>query len=102
MAGGLAPPVRRAGAEHVFHLYVTRTPDRAGDSRRAARDTGVGTGIHYPMPVHLQPAYAGRVALGPAGCAHTEQASREVLSLPLYPELTDEQVEAVCAALRTL
>ena len=66
------------------------------------REAGIGTGIHYPVPVHLQPAYRDRVPLGPAGCTETERAAREVLSLPMYPELTDEQVERVCAALRGL
>jgi dTDP-4-amino-4,6-dideoxygalactose transaminase len=55
--------------------------------------------VHYPVPVHLQPAYAERVALGPSLCAATEQAAAEILSLPMYPELTDAQVAAVCAAL---
>jgi dTDP-4-amino-4,6-dideoxygalactose transaminase len=49
--------------------------------------------------VHLQPAYAGRVALGPSRCVESERAAAEVLSLPMWPELTDNQVEAVCAAL---
>jgi dTDP-4-amino-4,6-dideoxygalactose transaminase len=63
---------------------------------------GIGTGIHYPVPVHAQPAYAGRVALGPAGCAETAQAAREVFSLPMYPELTEAQVARVCEAIRAL
>jgi dTDP-4-amino-4,6-dideoxygalactose transaminase len=63
------------------------------------RGRGVGTGVHYPVPVHLQPAYAGRVALGPSRCVESERAAAEVLSLPMWPELTDNQVEAVCAAL---
>ena len=62
----------------------------------------MGSGIHYPVPVHLQPAYAGRVALGPSGCAETEAAAREILSLPIYPELTNGDVETVCAVLTTL
>ena len=53
------------------------------------RESGVGTGIHYPVPVHCQPAYAGRVALGPSGCPETENAAKEILSLPIYPEMTD-------------
>jgi hypothetical protein len=64
------------------------------------RAAGVATGIHYPIPVHLQPAYLGRVPLGPSRCRQSELASREVLSLPLYPELSDAQVEQVCTALR--
>ena len=66
------------------------------------RENGVGTGIHYPVPVHCQPAYAGRVALGPSGCRETEIAAKQILSLPIYPELTDAEVETVCAALKTL
>lgn len=98
---GLAPPVRRAGAEHVFHLYVLRHPDRDAIMARL-KASGIGAGIHYPVPVHAQPAYAGRIALGPAGCAETERAARQVFSLPMYPELGDAQVERVCAALRDL
>ena len=97
----LRAPARRAGADHVFHLYVVRAPQRDAMQARL-RALGVASGVHYPTPVHLQPAYRGRVALGPSGCRQSEAASREVLSLPLYPELTDAQVEQVCAALRTL
>jgi hypothetical protein len=99
--GPLVAPLRRDGAEHVFHQYVTRVPDRIGAQARL-RAEGIGTGVHYPVPVHLQPAYRGRVPLGPAGCAETERAAAEVLSLPMYPELTDAQVERICAALRQL
>ena len=99
--GPLAAPVRREGAEHVFHQYVLRCADRA-DVQQRLRAKGVGTGIHYPVPVHLQPAYQGRVPLGPAGCAETERAAQEVLSLPMYPELAAGQVGQVCEALRSL
>jgi dTDP-4-amino-4,6-dideoxygalactose transaminase len=95
----LAPPARRDGAGHVFHLYVLRTPDRASLQARL-RAAGIGTGIHYPSPVHLQPAYRERIAVGPSGCRATEIAAQQVLSLPIYPELTDEQVAQVCEALR--
>ncbi|MCQ4158386.1 DegT/DnrJ/EryC1/StrS family aminotransferase [Roseomonas sp. GC11] len=97
--GRIAPPTRREGAEHVFHQYVIRSGERDELANRL-RAMGIGTGIHYPVPVHQQSAYAGRVPLGPARCAETELASREVLSLPIYPELSDAQVETVCAALR--
>jgi len=97
----LTPPARRADATHVFHQYVLRHPARA-EMQARLKASGVATGIHYPMPVHLQPAYKGRIALGPAGCAETEAAAREVFSLPMYPELSDAQVEQVCAALRAL
>ena len=91
-------PARRADATHVFHQYVLRLPDRAATQARL-REAGIGTGVHYPFPVHLQPAYRGRVAMGPAACAATERASAEVLSLPMYPELTDAQVAEICTAI---
>jgi dTDP-4-amino-4,6-dideoxygalactose transaminase len=102
LAGGrFAPPPRRPGAGHVFHQYVLRAPDRAGLMARL-RAEGIATAIHYPQPVHLQPAYRGRTPLGPAGCAETARAAGEVMSLPMFPELTDAQVERVCASLRAL
>jgi dTDP-4-amino-4,6-dideoxygalactose transaminase len=100
LPAGWRAPSTRDGAEHVFHLYVVRTGQR--DAVQAdLRGLGVATGIHYPVPVHLQPAYHGRVRLWD-GCRETELASREILSLPLYPELTDEEVQTVCGALRHL
>jgi len=102
LAGGaLAPPDRRPGAGHVFHQYVLRSPARAALQDRL-KQAGIGTGIHYPVPVHLQPAYQGRVALGPAACAETARAAREVFSLPMYPELSDDDVARICGALAGL
>lgn len=95
---GIRPPAKRDGAGHVFHLYVVRTDARDALQARL-RAAGIGSGIHYPQPVHLQPAYKGRVAMGPAGCRETEAAASQVLSLPLYPELTDAEIEAVAAAI---
>jgi hypothetical protein len=95
---GSRAPRRRKGSEHVYHQYVVRVPDRE-HVRARLLERGVGTGVHYPVPVHLQPAYAGRVALGPSGCVETERAAAEVLSLPMYPELTETQVKQMCAAL---
>jgi hypothetical protein len=102
LAGGpIAPPARRPGAEHVFHQYVLRS-ERRDEVQAALKAQGIGTGIHYPVPVHLQPAYRDRIPLGPAGCAETARAAREVLSLPMYPELTEAQVARICAALKAL
>ena len=95
----VAPPARRNGVGHAFHLYVLRLANRAAFQARM-RAAGVGTGIHYPSPVHLQSAYRGRVPLGPSACSETEIAAEQVLSLPMYPELTDGQVDQVCGALR--
>jgi dTDP-4-amino-4,6-dideoxygalactose transaminase len=85
----------------VFHQYVVRSPRREEVQARL-KEQGVATAIHYPMPVHAQPAYAGRVALGPAGCVETEAIGREIFSLPIFPEMTEEQVGRVCAALAAL
>jgi hypothetical protein len=97
----LPPPARRAGATHVFHQYVLRVEGRAALQARL-REDGVGTGVHYPVPVHLQPAYRGRIALGAGACAQTERAAEAVLSLPIYPELTDAEVALICEALRRI
>lgn len=102
--GGLAGlplglPARQRGATHVFHQYVVRTPKR-DLLRQALAARGIGTTIHYPVPVHLQPAYAGRVAIAPSGLAETERAAREVLSLPMFPQLAEPQVARVIAGVR--
>jgi hypothetical protein len=99
--GPLTAPARRADAGHVFHQYVVRAPDRGGLMARL-RGEGIATAIHYPQPVHLQPAYRGRTPMGPAACAETARAAGEVMSLPMFPELTDGQVNLVCEALRRL
>jgi dTDP-4-amino-4,6-dideoxygalactose transaminase len=62
------------------------------------REHGIAAGVHYPVPVHLQTAYRGRIA-GSSALPETERAAREVLSLPMYPELPTSAVEAVCNAL---
>jgi dTDP-4-amino-4,6-dideoxygalactose transaminase len=93
---GLHLPEVRKDAVHVFHQYVVRHPCRNALKRYLERE-GIQTLIHYPVPVHLQPAYAGRVpVLGPF--RNTEEAAAQVLSFPMFPQLTDEQVERVCAA----
>jgi len=99
--GRLRPPARRPGATHVFHQYVVQSPDRDALKIRLNR-LGIGAGIHYPVPVHRQPAYVGRVALGPAACRATEVAAGRVLSLPVYPELTEAEVARVSEALGML
>jgi dTDP-4-amino-4,6-dideoxygalactose transaminase len=87
----------RPGAEHVYHQYAIRSPDRDGLKARL-RERGVASNIHYPVPVHLQAAYRDRLTIGPAGLAATERAAAEVLSLPMYPQLGDAAAAAVIAA----
>jgi dTDP-4-amino-4,6-dideoxygalactose transaminase len=95
----LALPVRRPGATHVFHQYVIRL-DKRDHLRDGLRAAGIGTGIHYPAPVHCQPAYSGRLTAGPSGLGVTERAAPQILSLPMYPQLSDEAVERVIAEAR--
>jgi dTDP-4-amino-4,6-dideoxygalactose transaminase len=96
----LTLPARDPRAEHVFHQYVVRSPRREA-IRAALQKIGIGTNIHYPMPVHLQPAYHGRIALGPSGMVQTELAASEVFSLPMYPQLSDAQIDRVIVGLRS-
>ncbi|MES1185497.1 MAG: DegT/DnrJ/EryC1/StrS family aminotransferase [Myxococcales bacterium] len=92
-------PSRRPETEHVFHLYVLRAKnrDRLQEHLKAA---GVGALIHYPVPIHLQKAYLGKVR-GGESLPETERAAREVLSLPMYPELSEAEVGSVIQALRS-
>ncbi|MFC7736886.1 DegT/DnrJ/EryC1/StrS family aminotransferase [Roseomonas sp. GCM10028921] len=99
--GSFSPPHRAPGVEHVFHQYVLRVPDREGVMERL-HVQGVMTAIHYPVPVHEQAAYRGRVPLGPSACAETSRAAAEVMSLPVFPEMTGAQIDKVCSALRAL
>jgi dTDP-4-amino-4,6-dideoxygalactose transaminase len=100
LSGVVETPVVSAGTTHAYHLYVVRC--RGRDSLRAALEhAGIGSGIHYPVPVHLQPAYLGRVPVGVGGLAVTEALSREILSLPMHPYLTSENVDHVVKAVKS-
>lgn len=100
---GLRLPTARASTTHVYHQYVVRAADREG-LRARLREGGIATNVHYPAPVHLQPAYQGRTPVGPAGMAATEAAQSEILSLPMFPQLARADAErvtdAILAALR--
>lgn len=93
------PFATHADRTSAMHLFVVRVRDRDA-AQRALADRGIQTGIHYPVPIHLQPAYAGRWKAGDFPVA--ERLAGELLSLPLYPELTDGQVKAVADALREI
>jgi dTDP-4-amino-4,6-dideoxygalactose transaminase len=84
-------PLEKEWARHVYHLYVIKAEDRDGLREHLALE-GVESLIHYPVPVHRQPAYAGMSGLS---LPHTEAVADEILSLPLYPELADEQAAFV-------
>jgi dTDP-4-amino-4,6-dideoxygalactose transaminase len=90
----LAPPPQVKDTLHAMHLFVLESENRKA-FRSFLKDAGVGTAIHYPMPVHKQPAYLGRIR----GFDHlpcTENLYQKIVSLPMYPELTDHQVEIIC------
>ena len=111
---GIVLPRVRAAGEHIYYLYTIRVEGRASGSSRAKdrgdetrsdvvqqrlKEGGVASTVYYPVPLHLQPLYA---SLGgkPGDLRVSERAAREVLSIPLYPELTREQIKRVTAALR--
>jgi dTDP-4-amino-4,6-dideoxygalactose transaminase len=94
----IALPEVAADREHVYHLFVVRCRERDA-LQRYLNGCGIAAGVHYPAPIHSQPAFAFlgyRAGDFPAA----ETAAREVLALPLYPELADETVAAVCEAVR--
>jgi len=68
--------------------------------RERLRAAGIATGIHYPVPVHQQPAYRGRLATGPLGLGVSERLAPQILSLPIYPQLANADVERVIAEIR--
>jgi dTDP-4-amino-4,6-dideoxygalactose transaminase len=90
----IALPPRRADCSHVFHQYVIRCKDR-DRLREHLRGAAIGTGLHYPVPVHLHPAYRGRVPTGPTGLRNSEQVAGQILSLPMYPQLGEAAVDRV-------
>jgi dTDP-4-amino-4,6-dideoxygalactose transaminase len=92
-------PAIREHAEHVFHLYVVRTGNRQ-DLIDHLKSLDIHAGVHYPMPVHLQPAYKGRIRTAQDMSA-TERLAAEVLSLPMYPELSSDEVAQVIKAVNS-
>ena len=92
---GIVTPVEDPDSTHVYHLYVVRTPRRDG-LQAYLREQGIGTAIHYPVPIHLQPFYAGN-GFRRGQFPVTEGLCDEIISLPMFPEMTTEQVEHVAA-----
>lgn len=96
--GAVVTPVKREWAEHVYHQYTVRIPGGRMDLPERLARQGVGTGVHYPIPVHHQPMYRD---LGYTGSLpNAEQAAREVLSLPVHPSLTDEDLVNIADAVK--
>jgi dTDP-4-amino-4,6-dideoxygalactose transaminase len=94
---GIPLPYAAPHVRHVYHIYAIRTPNRAR-LQAALQERGIHTGIHYPFPVHLLPAYAD-LGYKAGEFPHSEKAAAEVLSLPMFPELTASMQEEVAGAL---
>jgi dTDP-4-amino-4,6-dideoxygalactose transaminase/acetyltransferase-like isoleucine patch superfamily enzyme len=95
---GVVTPYVQPGMEPVYHLYVVQVTHR-DDVRASLQNEGIETGIHYPIPLHQQPAYA-HLGHRPHDFPVSMALGRKILSLPMFPEITDEQIRTVVDALR--
>lgn len=96
-AGDLIVPEVMPDVRHAFHIYALRSP-RRNHLQEALQEKGIQTGLHYPIPVHLQKAWA-ELGHRRGDFPVSERIADEELSLPMFPELTDEQIDMVCEAL---
>lgn len=96
--GNIILPFEAAGVRHVYHLFVIQIPSR-DQVFSSLREDGIGVGIHYPIPLHLQPAYR-YLGIGAGSFPVTETCASRVLSLPLYPEMTMEQATWIAERVR--
>jgi dTDP-4-amino-4,6-dideoxygalactose transaminase len=94
---GIGRPASMPDSKHVYHVYAVRLRDRDA-AQQQLRRAGVATSIHYPVPVHLQPAYAD-LGHRSGDFPHAERFAAETLSLPMFPELTGEQIQRVYTSL---
>ncbi len=93
-------PFVSENVRHVYHLYVVRVPNRDKVMKKLTTN-GIACGIHYPIPLHLQPAYR-YLGHKPGDFPASEVISSEILSLPMYPELTASQIEYICGVIKTV
>jgi dTDP-4-amino-4,6-dideoxygalactose transaminase len=94
----LTLPVEMAGNKHVYHLFVVQV-ERRDELLEFLKTKDVSCGIHYPVPIHLQEAYR-QLGLREGSFPVTEKTTRKLLSLPMYPELTEEQIDYTCLCIR--
>lgn len=94
----VAPPLAAEWTRHVYHVYAVRSPRRDSLQRELER-RNIRTGIHYPIPVHLQPAFAD-LGYKQGDFPHAERAAAEVLSLPMYAEMTDAAIDQVASSIQ--
>jgi dTDP-4-amino-4,6-dideoxygalactose transaminase len=88
-------PVEKCGYRHVFHQYVVKTNKRDG-LQEFLLNKNINTSVLYPQPVHLQEGYKSLCCIGVSDLSKTEKACKELLCLPIYPELSDDDVDYVC------
>ena len=93
-----AVPVIKPWGSHVFCYYVVRVPERDKFRQDLERE-GIGTNIHYPIPIHLQPAYT-KYKYKRGTLPITEKLASRIVSLPMYPELTEEQLQLVISTVK--
>ncbi len=99
--GGITTPYEADYAKHVYHLYVIRVENGRDRLRKELKSKGIATGIHYPIPLHLQPAYK-YLQYKEGNFPITESGSKEILSLPMFAELHDEQIEEIVKLIKIL
>ena len=97
-ASGITLPVEAGFAESVYHLYVILADNRDG-LQEFLSEKGIATGLHYPLPLHLQKAYT-HLGYVKGDFPAAESAAERLLSLPMYPELTEQQIDYVCSSIR--
>jgi dTDP-4-amino-4,6-dideoxygalactose transaminase len=115
LSGTVKTPITRLGYRHVYHQYTIEVPDERDAWAAQLQRRGIGTGIHYPLPVYAQPFYrvstsqfrlvhsAGRdVGAAPTSLPVTEAASRKVLSLPIHPALSENDLATIVREVRAL
>lgn len=99
---GIFPVENHSGLGHIYHLYILRLGQLFGSQRelisQKLAERGIQTGIHYPIPCHLQPAYQ-YLGYKPGDFPRAEVLSQQILSLPIYPGITNNQVEFICQEL---
>lgn len=100
VAGISLPPKGDKMKKPVYHLYVIRS-DRRDELATKLTNDGIVTAVHYPTPIHLQPIYAGRDGNVEGAFPVSEDLSRKVLSLPMFPSMTDDQVDRVCESVKS-
>ena len=98
---GIVTPYEADYAKHVFHLYVIKAEKGRDILREELKVNSIATGIHYPIPLHLQPAY-NYLGYKEGDFTITEKASQEILSLPMFAELTDEQIEQIVELIKNI